>query len=414
MQPRTSSRVGPGAFGLALTVIAVASADGQIQPQTPVFRVATDLVTTAVLVRDAAGRSVPDLRMSEFEVYEDGVRQEITTFAVSVGGRLMSDVGTARQPAAGGLILPPTARPSDASGRLIVVFIDDLHLQPPDTPAVRRVLGLVRDILVHDGDLVTLVSTGFSSVAVNPTYDYGRTRFNESIRKVMGGGMTPNEIIQASQTSQGPAGLRHHASVAFSTAYDMLEQLSSIPNRRKVFVYVSSGYDFNPFADARYAAAQARYGSPGSGAGGAPPNVNPFTTGGQQFASADLVSQLAELTRAANRANVTFYPIDPTGLSAGPGIITNITMAAWQAFRTESLSSLRVLASETGGICACDSNDIPAYLRRIDNDTSDFYLLGYVSSNPDPLRVRRRIEVRLTRPDLPKPVYREEYSIKGR
>jgi len=398
--------------GIAVAALAIASAEAQNPPQAPVFRAATDYVSTEVRVRDSAGRFVPDLRMSEFEVYEDGVRQQIMSFAVSVGGRVVNEVRPTLPPAAGGLILPPTTPRSDATGRIFVVFIDDLHLQPSDTPVVRRVLEQVRDILLHDGDLVTLVSTGYSSVAVSPTYDYNRVRFDESIRKVMGSGMTPSEIIQASQTAQGPAGLRHNASVAFSTAYDMLEQLSSIPNRRKVFVYVSSGYDFNPFVDARFAAVQARYAAPSSGAGTSPPYVNPFTTGGQQFASADLVSQLAELTRAANRANVTFYPIDPTGLSAGPGINTNITMPAWQAFRSESLSSLRVLASETGGICAYDTNDIPAYLRRIDNETSDYYLIGYVSTNRDQLMVRRRIEVRLTRPDLPKPVYREEYMIR--
>ena len=42
--------------------------------------------------------------------------------------------------------------------------------------------------------------------------------------KLLGGGMTPQEIITAAQTQDGPAGLRHNAFVAFSTAYDILAQ----------------------------------------------------------------------------------------------------------------------------------------------------------------------------------------------
>lgn len=52
-----------------------------------------------------------------------------------------------------GLVLPTTRPKNDSSGRLFIVFIDDLHLQPSDTPKVKQVLKMVRDILVHDNDL---------------------------------------------------------------------------------------------------------------------------------------------------------------------------------------------------------------------------------------------------------------------
>jgi hypothetical protein len=45
-------------------------------------------------------------------------------------------------------------------------------------------------------------------------------------------------------------------------------------------------------------------------------------------------------------------------------------------------------------------NDFDKALKRIDNETSDYYVLGYYSSNPDPLRRTRRIEVRTTRPNV--------------
>jgi hypothetical protein len=42
---------------------------------------------------------------------------------------------------------------------------------------------------------------------------------------------------------------------------------------------------------------------------------------------------------------------------------------------------------------------------------SDYYLLGYVSSNPDPLKVVRRIEIRVKRPGL-KTRVQPTYTIK--
>jgi hypothetical protein len=45
-----------------------------------------------------------------------------------------------------------------------------------------------------------------------------------------------------------------------------------------------------------------------------------------------------------------------------------------------------------------NSNDFAAALQRIDGETSDYYVLGYYSSNPDPLKKRRTIEIRV-KPD---------------
>ena len=45
--------------------------------------------------------------------------------------------------------------------------------------------------------------------------------------------------------------MRYRAHVAFSTVNDLLTNLEQVHNRRKALVYVSDGYDFNPFQDAR-------------------------------------------------------------------------------------------------------------------------------------------------------------------
>jgi VWFA-related protein len=118
------------------------------------------------------------------------------------------------------------------------------------------------------------------------------------------------------------------------------------------------------------------------------------------LAEADLIGELHELTRAANRANATFYTIDPRGLVAGPDIDEEVETPEWQAYVRDTQDSLRTLAEETGGIAVVNQNDFDKALKRIDNETSDYYVLGYYSSNPDPLKRRRRVEVRTTRQGL--------------
>ena len=52
----------------------------------------------------------------------------------------------------------------------------------------------------------------------------------------------------------------------------------------------------------------------------------------------------------------------------------------------------------TGGLAVVNQNDVTKALGRIDQETSDYYLVGYYSSNPDPTKKRRTIEVKVKRP----------------
>jgi VWFA-related protein len=411
---------------LSILAVTLVSAQQQGQPgqqKPPVFRTNTDYITTDVIARDRQQRFIPGLTIKDFEVYEDGVKQEVSNFTAVVGGRVLTETAPVVAVRREGLILPPTKPSTDMSGRVFIIFIDDMHLQALDSIKARQVLKDIRDNLLHEGDLIAIVSTGYSSIQVDLTYDVKKKRFTEAIEKVLGSGMTPREIIDAAQTREGPAGLRHNAFVAFSTAYDMLEQVQRIPNRRKAFIYVSSGYDFNPFTNARFKAIQDAYGTPlrdetGSNNSGdlsredVNRHRNPFELNGQQFAESDLISALAELTRTARRSNVTFYTLDPRGLIAGSDISVQLSIEEWSRFVDTSVSSLRVLADETGGFCACQTNNFKGAIQRIDNEMSDYYMLGYTSTNPDPLKVYRRIEIKLKdKPDATL-IYKEGYRIK--
>jgi len=51
-------------------------------------------------------------------------------------------------------------------------------------------------------------------------------------------------------------------------------------------------------------------------------------------------------------------------------------------------------------------------LKRIDAETSDYYMIGYNSTNPDPMKIVRKIEIKITRPGVHAENYRTEYTLK--
>ena len=117
----------------------------------------------------------------------------------------------------------------------------------------------------------------------------------------------------------------------------------------------------------------------------------------ETFSDADLAYELSEITRAANRANTTIYTIDPRGLVAGQDIDEPVDPQEWNEHLRKTQDTMRVLADDTGGIAVVNQNDFDKALKRIDADSSDYYILGYYSSNPDPTHRRRKIEVKVLR-----------------
>ncbi len=279
---------------------------------------------------------VADLKKDDFEVFEDGVKQEIVSFTLVHGGRVFNV--TAPPPAAPqeGIILPPSRPVTDAAGRILLFVVDDLHLDFRNTGRIRELFKKIHTTLLHDGDMWGMVSTGPSSIAIDMNYD--KKRFEEAMKKIAGNALKPNEIIEAPQSSQGPSEVRYRAHVAFSTAYDFVRNLEKVQNRRKVVVYVSNGYDFNPFPDAR--AGGGMFGGNRSDNYQEGDMFN-FERQGQQFADADLARELSDLTRAANRANVTFYTIDPRGLVGGPDLDEKVDPVEYGNYVRKTQDSLQ-------------------------------------------------------------------------
>ena len=409
-----STRITPwiAAGFLALLADTHAQQPAQAPGATPTFRTAVDLVTSDVIVRGKNGQFIADLAKDDFELYEDGVKQEVNSFVLVHGGRAYTSLVAAPTVAREGVILPPTRPTNDAAGRIILFVVDDLHLDFGATPAVRNLFKKLGQQLIHEGDLFGIVSTGTSSIAQDLTYD--RTRLDDAAKRITGGGLKPKEIIEQSATGETPQEVMHRAHVAFETTLDVIRNLGQTHNRRKAVVVVSNGYDFDPFKEARAGTSMTRNSNN--------PNIDPNDptysqmNQSQKFNDTDLAIELNEIAREANRANATFYTIDPRGLTAGPDMDQDVDPVEWETHVRKQQDSLRTIAEQTGGLAVVNTNDFDKALKRIDAETSDYYVLGYYSSNPDPTQKRRMVEIRVKKPDASGSnfdlTYRREYTLR--
>jgi hypothetical protein len=110
-----------------------------------------------------------------------------------------------------------------------------------------------------------------------------------------------------------------------------------------------------------------------------------------------------DILHEANRANASFYPIEPRGLvvfdsDIGPNPPPPISVD--MAMLTARHEALKTAALDTDGIAVMDSNDIDKGLKRVTDDLSSYYLIGYSSTNAKPDGRYRAIKVRVKRPGV--------------
>ena len=196
---------------------------------------------------------------------------------------------------------------------MFLIFIDDLHLDFRLTPRTRDLMQRMLKNLVHDGDMFGIVSTGTSSISEQLTYD--RQVLEAAVSRVTGGGLRPEDMIKSMQSGAGAC------RAAVPRARRVLDRLSADEESREPPQPAEGGHLHQQrlrLQSVRDVAAEVSGGAV-RGRHGRSSRSIPFSGNrqGQQFAESDLVRELAELTRAANRANATLYTIDPRGLVAG-------------------------------------------------------------------------------------------------
>jgi len=126
-----------------------------------VVKITTNLIQIDVTVTDKNGKTVPDLRAEDFEIYENGEKQSISNFlfisnltreaTVAAGQNQASGQNTARP-------LPPLT-PGQVR-RTIAIVIDDLNLSFESVFYTRIALKKFVNEQMQPNDLVAVIRTG--------------------------------------------------------------------------------------------------------------------------------------------------------------------------------------------------------------------------------------------------------------
>ncbi len=214
--------------------------------------------------------------------------------------------------------------------------------------------------------------------------------------------MSYRDIMDARDGSTGPQGLRQNAHVAFKTAYELLGNLEQVRDRRKAVILVSNGYDFDPFPQGRTGTDQVFGGRYGIALGG-PRARRPVPRAGtaeqplRRWRSRVGTGGLDRRGQPRERDHVR---LDPRGVVGTTSVVDQVDPTEMRTHIGKTQGSLRTLAEATGGFAVVNDNEFDGALKRIDAETSDYYILGYYASNPDPNRRNRSVEVKTRRPGV--------------
>jgi VWFA-related protein len=112
----------------------------------------------------------------------------------------------------------------------------------------------------------------------------------------------------------------------------------------------------------------------------------------QTLANIDDDARMRRIIDEANRSNTSFYPIDPRGLTvfdedivpnsivATVGAPEQLTLQQESSQLRARVQGLRQLAEGTDGLALVATNKIEPALKRLVDDLSSYYLLGYYST----------------------------------
>ena len=114
----------------------------------------------------------------------------------------------------------------------------------------------------------------------------------------------------------------------------------------------------------------------------------------EDMASMDFRADYQRILAAAERANLTFYTVDPGGLGAFDFDLSTNHGVSYQGVEAK-LDALRGLALSTNGTFVDSTMDLRTPLEAISNELSSYYLLGYYTTNAKLDGKYRSIRVRV-------------------
>ena len=166
------------------------------QSAAPNVQLNVERILVPVVVRDAQGRAVSDLKEADFSVFDNGKPHAITGFTIETRGTSTSPTNNAKS-AAGPSSSTPDAIASSpaASGRITVFVCDDLHLTIEDLARVKSATDAALDGALNGDDEADIVSI---SGKTNSGLTQDRAKLDAAIA-----GLQPQHLSRTDTTECG-------------------------------------------------------------------------------------------------------------------------------------------------------------------------------------------------------------------
>jgi len=382
----------------------------QVIPQPPTFRAGTMLVEVDVVVRDKERRFVPDLRLDDFQVFDDGASQEISVIYRVIGPAEPAAAGAA---AAGSSVptLPPP--PPQQVQRAIVFLFDHAHIQPGGLDRAKKaaVEYLKRDF--RQGDVGGVISGG---TMVNKRLTSSRDELEaavQSVKPLGEAGIVTRELRQwprfvdvfealrvvrnEPSYSPGPTMLADVTARACRDQPDSCRTAEEDVQQKAMLLVGEARRTAKQTVDTISALASGLERLPGR------KTVILLSEG---FFVEDSWADLRSVVGRAARASVRIYSLDTRGLnrgSAGSDILTSANPSQ-PALSAPSLGDVAAdgpnsLAVDTGGFAIRNENDFGKAFDEIDRDTSSYYVIGFRTTRPLDGKFHA-LEVKVKRPGV--------------
>jgi VWFA-related protein len=366
-----------------------------------VVRITTNLVQVdAVVTKD--GKPVKDLKAEDFEIFEDGRKQTITSFAyISNVQPARSAPQVAESSRSNGVPpLPPAPlRPHDTR-RTMALVVDDLGLSAESMNAVRKQLRKFVSEQLQPNDMIAIIRTGGEMGALQQ-FTNDRRVLEKALSQVkwnicsrVGVHVLPPQLGGALASS--PFASNDDSPCAMYSFYNtmkslrfIVEAMSELPGRKSMVVFSDS----MPREDQ-----EVQFGDRDGDLENRFPGTRNYSF---------LLKRIAEM---AIRSSTVIYAVDTQGLqvtgltaadniqASSPGRINeqiNNLMRSRSNLILQRREGADLIARQTGGFLVRNSNDFQ--LDRILEDQSGYYLLGYRPADETFNKTFHKIKARVKR-----------------
>ncbi len=377
------------------------------------------------------GRPVEDLKIEDFELLENGAKQQLQAFERVV----ISPAGPQSMRVEPNSVRAGEQMAANPRNRVFVIFLDAPNVDVASSHQVNPPLVKLIDRILGPDDLIAVMTPEMSASQIT----FGRKteiianmlseKWYWGIRSTAQDATLRERDYQQCFDGWGEALarqmiLRRRERATLDSLRDLVRYLGGLREERKAILTVSQGWVLFRPDPSMSKLRKDPYGNEEPIPGNEPVGVDQFgklRVGGTRDQEGNPVSQTVcdkdrmylasmdndeyfrEILDVANRNNASFYPIDPRGLAAfdaplGPDAPELIRID--QAMLSKRIEVLRTLAENTDGIAVVNSNNLDAGMRRIADDLSSYYLLGYYSTDTRLDGQFRKIAVRVRRPGV--------------